>query len=315
VFAPLTVVALISGAPTISAAAARLTYVSSTGNDANPCTLVLPCRTLQHAVSVTKAGGEVRVIDSGDRGRVAIDKSITISGGGATVFHPIVINAPGAVVTLRGLVLNGDFSAPERNGITIASAATVHIERCTIHGFDESGIEIETPRESDVDVFVTDSTVRDNGFVGLRVTSAPGARLTIETSHFDANGGGLQLDDGGEAVIDHSSVSGNRVGISLALAQATVTSTVMANNSIAGIGLRTKADLTLESSVLRGNGTGLDLDAADATSSARISNSVVTQNTTGITNGLHGTVFTRRNNTVSGNGTDVVGTLTPLGGV
>jgi hypothetical protein len=41
----------------------------------------------------------------------------------------------------------------------------------------------------------------------------------------------------------------------------------------------------------------------------------VTQNTTGITNGLHGTVFTRRNNTVSGNGTDVVGTLTPLGGV
>jgi hypothetical protein len=62
---------------------------------------------------------------------------------------------------------------------------------------------------------------------------------------------------------------------------------------------------------MRGNGTGLGV----ASGSARISNSVMTQNSDfGIFNPT-GTVLTRQNNTVSGNGADVSGTLTPLGGV
>jgi hypothetical protein len=40
----------------------------------------------------------------------------------------------------------------------------------------------------------------------------------------------------------------------------------------------------------------------------------VTRNSFGIDNN-GGAVLTRQNNTVSGNGTDVIGALTPLGGV
>jgi hypothetical protein len=190
-------------------------------------------------------------------------------------------------------VLNGDFAGRRKSGVTIEEATAVNIEHCTIHDFPQRGIAI--PPGGSVDVFVTDSTVRD----GLYVFNGRAARLTIENSRID----GLNI-NGGEAVIDHSSV----LGIGLQFARATVTSTVVAH----GVGIRVEGggNLTLESSVLRGNGVGLYVTGGIA----RISNSVVTQNTTGIEID-DGTVLTRRNNTVSGNGTDVVGTLTPLGGI
>jgi hypothetical protein len=316
-FLPFASVMLTAGTLATSAQAGRLSYVSSTGNDANACTLAAPCRTLQHAVAATKAGGEVRLIDSARHlGPVAIDKSITISGGGATVFAgPITINAPGAVVTLRGLVLNGDLVSHGSNGINIVAAATVHIERCTVFGFPGDGIRIAGHNGSLSDVFVTDSTVRDNASDGLGFIFESGTRLIVENSHFDANGGdGLEMFWSSSAVIDRSSASGNAgYGIVVRGAYVTVTSTVAALNGSGGITVgplgEDRGDLTLESSVLRGNGTGLYAGGC----CARISNSVVTQNTTGIAGG--GKVFTRQNNTVSGNGTDVVGTLTPLGGV
>jgi hypothetical protein len=76
--------------------------------------------------------------------------------------------------------------------------------------------------------------------------------------------------------------------------------------------------MTLESSVARGNGrAGLALFGAGST--ARLSNSVVTENGKGVSTDTGSTLLTRKNNTVSGNGDgpedNVVGALTPLGGV
>jgi hypothetical protein len=64
-------------------AADNFRYVSSSGNNANPCTLAKPCRSLQRGVQVTPAGGELRILDSGSYGNNAtIKKTMTISGNG-----------------------------------------------------------------------------------------------------------------------------------------------------------------------------------------------------------------------------------------
>jgi hypothetical protein len=76
-------------------------------------------------------------------------------------------------------------------------------------------------------------------------------------------------------------------------------------------GILVFADVTLESSVIRGDDVGFLVTGGGI---LRVSNSVVTRNSFGIDNN-GGAVLTRQNNTVSGNGTDVIGALTPLGGV
>ena len=55
-------------------------YVSSTGNDANPCTLPQPCRLLPAALAVTDDGGEVWMLDSANYNTnfVTIGKSVSM---------------------------------------------------------------------------------------------------------------------------------------------------------------------------------------------------------------------------------------------
>ena len=55
-------------------------YVSSAGNDANPCTLSAPCRLLPAALVAVNDGGEIWMLDSANynTGPVNIDKSVTI---------------------------------------------------------------------------------------------------------------------------------------------------------------------------------------------------------------------------------------------
>src|SRR5262245_2610773 len=103
--------------PISAFAAAQRTFVASYGLTTNPafhCSLTKPCRAFAEAISVTGSKGEVVVLDSAGYGPVAITKSVSIiappgiyagisviSGDGVTV------NAPGAVVVLRGLFING----------------------------------------------------------------------------------------------------------------------------------------------------------------------------------------------------------------
>ena len=45
------------------AAADNIRYVSTTGNNANTCTLSAPCRSLQRGINVTPANGELRILN------------------------------------------------------------------------------------------------------------------------------------------------------------------------------------------------------------------------------------------------------------
>jgi hypothetical protein len=106
-----------------TAEAQYITYVATNGNDANPCVAITaPCKTLQRAVNVTPANGTVRVLTP-LQSSVFINKSITIAGDGVAIVGQITIGAATAVVTLRGLALNG--VGGYVNGIRINAAATV----------------------------------------------------------------------------------------------------------------------------------------------------------------------------------------------
>src|SRR3954465_4741973 len=62
------------------AAAVQRTFVSTTGNDASPCTRTDPCRNLSVALANTLAGGEVVALSSGGYGTLTINKAVTIAG-------------------------------------------------------------------------------------------------------------------------------------------------------------------------------------------------------------------------------------------
>ncbi|MPZ59419.1 MAG: hypothetical protein GEU91_23635, partial [Rhizobiales bacterium] len=194
-----------------------------------------------------------------------VRKSLTISGNGNTVYlgSPITVDKAGAVVALRGLVLNGQGTIDD--GISIVAAAAVHIERCVIHGFTSIGIVATAPGAQ---VFVLDSISRDNGFAGLIINAGSSSRLTVDNSRFENHGNDGVVVASGLATISRSTSSGNV-------------------------------------------GRGLFVGSGAL---ARISNSTFTDNAIGLFNN-GGTLETRQNNTVSGNGTNVSGALTPIGGI
>src|SRR5688572_23440899 len=89
-------------------------FVSTTGTDTNPCSHQAPCRTFGKAHSVVLPGGEILALDSGGYGPFAITKSVNLVtapgayvGVSVALGNGILINAPGAEVSLSNLFLNG----------------------------------------------------------------------------------------------------------------------------------------------------------------------------------------------------------------
>src|SRR5512141_2377174 len=59
---------------------AQRTFVASYGNDANPCSRALPCRSFGAAILQVIVGGEVIALDSAAYGPVVITQSVSIIG-------------------------------------------------------------------------------------------------------------------------------------------------------------------------------------------------------------------------------------------
>jgi hypothetical protein len=146
-------------------AQATRTWVSGVGDDANPCSRTAPCKTFAGAISKTATNGEINVLDPGGFGAVTITKAITISADSVeagvltSVNSGILINAPaGADVTIRGLDIEGLGTASF--GVRLISASKVTIDKCVIHNFVTSGVEIAGP--AGARVVVKDSIITKN---------------------------------------------------------------------------------------------------------------------------------------------------------
>ncbi len=160
--------ALAALAPADAAAIVQRTFVASTGNDANPCSLAQPCRGFARAITQTSPSGEVIVLDSAGYGPV-IDHEVRVDhrGGGIhagiTVFSGdgITVNIPGGVVVLRGSTISGQGG---ENGIHLLAAQRLRVESCVISNMGVDGVMHSA---NATELIVIDTIARDNGGSGI----------------------------------------------------------------------------------------------------------------------------------------------------
>jgi hypothetical protein len=203
---------VISAAP--AQAQATRTWVSGVGDDANPCSRTAPCKTFAGAISKTATGGEINCLDPGGFGGVTITKSLSIvcqytEGGvlsaGAGV-NGIVVNAPAtSVIYLRGLDLHGAGNA--QNGVRFIAGASLTIEDSVIRAYNATnGLGISFQPSGSSQLVISNTSISNNGSTGgtgggilIQPTGASGsARVTIINSNLSSNAGfGIKADSTG----------------------------------------------------------------------------------------------------------------------
>lgn len=198
------------GLPSVAFGLNVQSWVSGVGADANPCARTAPCQTFNAALAETTPGGEISALDSGEfgpagntsgsgavTGPVSITQSVTISAVGvaagvtpATATDAIDIDAPGDLVILKGLDINGQGLGLD--GVDVTAAATVRIEDSDIYGFTDNGIEF-APTSANAKLFVDDSTITGNGGDGVLIDPPSGGSAIVELSNDNVaeNGCGL----------------------------------------------------------------------------------------------------------------------------
>jgi hypothetical protein len=242
---------------TVAATTAQRTFVASTGNDANPCSIAAPCRGFTRAITQTSPAGEVIVLDSAGYGPVTVTKSVSIIApagiyAGISVFSGdgVTVNAPVATVVLRGISISGQGGS---SGIAVQAVARLRVENCVISGLASDGIHLSA---AGAELIVLDTIVRDNGGTGIGV----GADLpSISLDHVRS---------------EHNTVDGFHVAPTLGSlgAIATVTDSVFTHNGANGIGANdvsgATTTITVERSVMASNGLDGFVVAEDAGGSA-----------------------------------------------
>ncbi len=269
-------------------AQAMRTWVSGVGDDANPCSRVAPCKTFAGAISKITAAGEINCTDSGGFGAVTITKAITISCEGvvagivASGTNAITVNAPGAVVVLKGLDIEGLGSGLA--GVNIIAAAAVQVHNCIIHDFNAGGgngwgIRAVPTAATKVDVANTivssNGSASTGGGILIRPTG-PGTVIGVisQAQVLNNNGNGLLVDGSTsagtqmEAVLRDSVVDGNVVaGVSVTSAAGNTPSrvaidrTTVVGSSTGVSSTGSGADITIGFSMVSANTTGLSFIA------------------------------------------------------
>lgn len=297
-------------------ATTQRTFVASSGNDANPCSLTLPCRGFAAAIVQTADGGEVIVLDSAGYGPATISQAITITApagiyAGISVAsgNGITVNAPSAKVVLRGLTINGIGGT---QGISHTDG-DLHVERCTVSGV--SGAGIASLGLSPIRLFVHDTIVRDNGGSGISIVGAVTA--TLEHVVSEINGNAALFGAAGATIHVANSTfsqSGNQAGIfvnatasSFAITTLVVESSLIDSNdaegmlAIAGTGSNQHLNVIVSRSTISNSSpfNGMNVTAGSGASAfASVYDSSITSN---LGNGLFvsgagATIVAGRNN-------------------
>lgn len=304
-----------------AAAQATRTWISGVGDDANPCSRTAPCKTFQGAISKTAAGGEINCLDPGGFGSLTITKSISLicdnteSGVLVAATNAFIINSTTAVVTISGFDFEGlgQTGVAGVNGIYILDAAVVHIRNTRIRGFRNGyGINFQ-PQNANSQLFVDNVTISESGGSatptasgGINISPAAGrtANATITNSQIvDNTNVGIRADTTGivgsviNASVDRVTLSNNGVGILAKAPNGTGTVKLMLTDS----------QITLNA------GQGLIANGTATSANARVGNTTITNNGTGILVLSAAKVWSYGDNRLDGNTTDGAfsGTIAP----
>jgi hypothetical protein len=199
------------------------------------------------------------------------------------------------VVTLRGLDINGIGTG--LNGIRFLAGAALHVEHCMIYGFTQNGIDFNPSGASQL--FVSDTVIRNNNGAAsnailVRPLAAGSAGASLDRVHIDRNRVGLRAEDRSKVTVRDSIASNNTnngfIAFSTAQAVEINLENTVATNSVAGNGVRAA-------------GTNLAV--------MRLANTMITDNSIGISVANGASVVSFGNNRIAGNGTDGAPTSTP----
>jgi hypothetical protein len=214
---------------------------------------------------------------------------------GITVFSGagITINASQSDrVILRGLTINsqGTGDGIDFNG----SFARLQVESCVVNGFSQgNGLGVFATGQLEV----KDSILRNN-LNGILIQPAQPGQMqgTIDNVRLEMNGGvGLKVRDGAFITIRNSVASNNSNDAGLSVDVSTAS-----------------AELNVENCGVSYNSTGIFARTSmqNVVARIRVSNSIVTDNVTGLNiYASPALIQTRGNNTIEGNGNDMVGTI------
>ena len=279
--------------PAAPAWAASKVWVSQNGFDNLTCGAVAsPCRTLQQAHDNVAAAGDIGVLTPGDYSfntslGLHITKSVNVTNDGVGEASILVSNTgagifiqagAGDVISLRGLVIDGQISGGE--GIALQTGSALHVQNCVIRNFEAGqGDGINMENSGNTQLFVSDTIVFNNGFnsfsggIVVAPQSAGTVNAVLDRVHLENNIDGLRIDGtlgfgggiGSHVIVRDSVLSGNAgSGIHAltgghAAAFAVVTRSSMVNNKQNGIladGAR--ATLLLNDSTVTRNSTGIN---------------------------------------------------------
>ena len=284
VFMGLALASLLSATP--AHAQATRTWVSGVGDDINPCSRSMPCKTFAGAIFRTVVGGEINCLDAGGFGQVTISKSITIDCHDlfAGIFNAgtnginIVFDSFGAgdtrkTVRLRNLNINGLATGAIGINITGATNAVnslVFIEDCLIDGMFAGAMRGISDTRTGGELSISNTTVRNIGGTAIAIAPA-GSAAPIDVT------------------VDNVRVQHANVGIGIARpARVLIDRSVLSLNRSGGI----EAD------------GGVEVD---------ISNSRISNNGVGVRGGGGGGIIRLSNNGISFNRTGLIGPTTSFG--
>jgi len=300
-------------------AGVQRTFVSANGSDANNCQLATPCRGFAAALVQTNPSGEIVVLDSAGYGPVTITKGVSIvvppgiyAGVSVTTAGTdgIVVSAGGKdEVLLRGLTINNQGG---NNGIVFNSGAALYVESCTVRGFSLPGMaNVKFAPSAASKLFVKDSYIR-GGQAGINlVNGATLASATIDNTRIESNATGITASFSGAIALRNSIVSentGHGVDLQTGAGQvldAALDNVMLSNNDSNGLNVAgSSITVAMTGSTAVGNITGVFVQGGSTAATARLTNNVISRNTTGIQTGANGSILSPASNTIEGNGTN-----------
>ncbi len=278
-------------------------YVASDGNDANPCTLPLPCRLLPAALTAVASGGEIWMQDSANynTATVVIGKSVSILAVPGAVGSVVAVGGPAISITastvaLRNLVIVPLVGGGGTDGVSMTGLSSLSIEDSLIANMPGRGVYVTGAGN----LKITRTIIRNNANYAVRLDNGPSA--TIAGTQMLQNGVGGVLAYGTTATtttaaVSDSVISGGAEG-------------VYAATNIAGA----FAKIFVTRSTIHGVTYALDSETNNFGSTlVSVSNSMVTNNIYGwIQSGTGSVVESSGNNHIRGNGGNV-GILTNVG--
>jgi hypothetical protein len=248
-------------------------FVSSSGQDTNACTVTAPCQSFAVAYTKISANGIITALDPGKYGPLtgpsAITGPVTINGNGwASITGPaggtaITISAgPNDAVKLSGLELDG--ANVSTHGITFGSGGSLIIDNCVVRQFPY-GIVLNA---TSAQVVLSNSRIENNTMYGLLYApfDTNGA-FSFDHVQFLKNTTGMSVQDGNLAskvgVIilatgTNSSALGNGIGFEATSTGQIDVSLVLDNaavegNATEGIHLKGNVEVAISRTVIANN--------------------------------------------------------------